>query len=70
METTWDRLFVNRGISSILYLGLGAYGDSTFEKYKGHVFYIVERAHTAFRKTAPKTVPYEQSGWRKNNVEA
>lgn len=69
METTWDRLFENRGISSIFYLGLGAYGDSTFEKYRCHVFYIVERAHTAFRKTAPKLVPYEESGWRRNNVQ-
>jgi len=69
METTWDRLFENRGVSAILYLGLGAYGDSTFEKYKGHVYYIVERTHTAFRKTAPKLVDYEESGWRKNNVQ-
>lgn len=69
METTWDKLFDNRGISAILYLGLGAYGDSTFQKYRYHVFYIVERAHTAFRKTAPKLVPYEECGWRKNNVQ-
>ncbi len=69
MKTTWNTLFERGdGIPALMYFGLGTYGDSTFEKYKNRVYFIAERVHVAFRKTSPELVPYEDCGWRKNNV--
>lgn len=68
MKTTWAKLFEARGIPSIVYYGLASYHDHTVDRYKGHVYYILERSHAIFRRAAENNDVYENAGWTKNQV--
>lgn len=65
METTWNKLIVSPGVQNIVFAGLCAFGEKSFEYWHDS---ITDRAYNIFRRVAPEGKTYETSGWAEKQV--